>query len=104
MKSITVQELNQKMDTKEDFTLLDVREDRELIMASIAGTTHIPMMAIPYQMNEINKDKPVYILCHSGVRSAQACLYLEQKGFDAANVLGGIHAWATEIDSSVPIY
>ena len=57
-----------------------------------------------FNFNEINKDKPVYILCHSGVRSAQACLYLEQKGFDAANVLGGIHAWATEIDSSVPIY
>ena len=68
MKSITVQELNQKMDTKEDFTLLDVREDRELIMASIAGATHIPMMAIPYQMNEINKDKPVYILMKNEIK------------------------------------
>ena len=70
MKSMTVQELKQKMDTREDFTLLDVREDRELIMASIDGSKHMPMMAIPYQMNEINKDNPVYILCYSGVRSA----------------------------------
>ena len=54
MKSMTVQELKQKMDTREDFTLLDVREDRELIMASIDGSKHMPMMAIPYQMNEIN--------------------------------------------------
>ncbi len=101
---MTVQELKQKMDTKEDFTLLDVREYRELIMASIDGSKHMPMMAIPYQMNEINKDNPVYILWHSGVRSAQACLYLEQQGFDATNIIGGIHAWATEVYPSVPIY
>ena len=55
-------------------------------------------------LDKINKDEPVYILCHSGVRSAQACLYLEQKGFDAVNIRGGIHAWSTEIDPSVPIY
>ena len=100
---MTVQELKQKMDTKEDFTLLDVRKDRELIMASIDGSKHMPMMAIPYQMNEINKDNPVYILWHSGVRSAQACLYLEQQGFDATNIIGGILAWATEVYPSVPI-
>ena len=104
MKSITVQELKQSMDDGEKFTLLDVREERELIMASIEGSTHIPMVAIPYQLDTIKKDEPVYILCHSGVRSAQACLYLEQNGFDASNVLGGIHAWSEEIDSSMPIY
>ena len=104
MKSITVQELKKSMDESEKYTLLDVREDRELITASIDGATHIPMMAIPYELDKIQKDQPVYILCHSGVRSAQACLYLEQKGFDAANIIGGIHAWSTEIDPSVPIY
>tara|TARA_B100000809_G_C14625620_1_gene346552 strand:- start:173 stop:487 length:315 start_codon:yes stop_codon:yes gene_type:complete len=104
MKSITVQELKQSMDDREKFTLLDVREERELIMASIEGSTHIPMMAIPYQLDTINLDAPVYILCHSGVRSAQACLYLKQKGFDAINILGGIHAWSLEIDPTVPIY
>ena len=104
MKSITVQELKQSMDDREKFTLLDVREEREFIMASIEGSTHIPMMAIPYQLDTINLDAPVYILCHSGVRSAQACLYLEQKGFDAINILGGIHAWSLEIDPTVPIY
>ena len=99
MKSITVQDLNQSINNNEQFTLLDVREDRELIIASIDGAIHIPMMAIP-----INKNEPVYILCHSGVRSAQACLFLEQKGFNASNILGGIQAWSTEIDPSVPIY
>ncbi len=104
MKSITVQDLNQSINNNEQFTLLDVREDRELIMASIDGAIHIPMMAIPYELEKINKDEPVYILCHSGVRSAQACLFLEQKGFNGSNILGGIQAWSTEIDPSVPIY
>jgi rhodanese-related sulfurtransferase len=104
MKSITVQELKKSMEDSEKYTLLDLRENRELITASIDGAIHIPMMAIPYELDKINKDEPVYILCHSGVRSAQACLYLEQKGFDAVNIRGGIHAWSTEIDPSVPIY
>ena len=53
MKSITVQELKQVLDNNKKFTLLDVREERELIMASIKGFKHIPMMAIPYQLEMI---------------------------------------------------
>jgi rhodanese-related sulfurtransferase len=64
----------------------------------------MPMMAIPYQLDEIGKDKPVYLICHTGLRSAQACLYLERKGFDVANVVGGINAWSLEVDSNTPVY
>jgi rhodanese-related sulfurtransferase len=104
MKSITVQELHKLMNNNEQITLVDVREKRERVMASIKGSTHVPMMAIPYQLEIFNKDEPIYLLCHSGVRSAQACLYLEQQGFDSVNIIGGIHAWSTEVDSSVPTY
>jgi len=103
MKSITVKELHKLMNN-EQITLVDVREKGERVMASIRGSTHVPMTAIPYQLEIFNKDEPIYIFCHSGVRSAQACLYLEQQGFDSVNIIGGIHAWSTEIDSSVPIY
>ena len=104
MKSITVQELHKLMNNNEQITLVDVREKGERVMASIKGSTHVPIMAIPYQLEIFNKDEPIYLFCHSGVRSAQACLYLEQKGFDAINILGGIHAWSLEIDPTVPIY
>ncbi|MBT5115598.1 MAG: rhodanese-like domain-containing protein [Candidatus Marinimicrobia bacterium] len=104
MKSITVQELKQVLDNNKKFTLLDVREERELIMASIKGFKHIPMMAIPYQLEMIPKDEPVYVLCHSGIRLAQASLYLQQQGIDAINILGGIHAWSLEVDPEVPVY
>ena len=104
MKSITVQELHKLMNNNEQITLVDVREKEELVMASIKGSIHVPIMAIPYQLELFNKDVPIYLFCHSGVRSAQACLYLEQQGFDSVNITGGIHAWSTEIDSSVPTY
>jgi len=104
MKSITVQELHKLMNNNEQITLVDVREKEELVMASIKGSIHVPMMAIPHQLELFNKDVPIYLFCHSGVRSAQACLYLEQQGFDSVNIIGGIQAWSTEIDSSVPTY
>ena len=104
MKSITVQELQKLMNNNEQIALVDVREKGERVMASIEGSIHGPMMAIPHQLKQFNKEKPVYLFCHSGVRSAQACLYLEKEGFDSVNIIGGIHAWSTEIDSSVQIY
>ena len=104
MKSITVQELHKLMNNNKNIPLVDVREKGERVMASIKGSIHVPMMAIPHQLELFNKDEPIYLFCHSGVRSAQACLYLEKQGFDSVNIIGGIHAWSTEIDSSVPTY
>ena len=104
MKSITVQELHRLLNNNKNISLVDVREKEERVMASIKGSIHVPMMAIPHQLELFNKDEPIYLFCHSGVRSAQACLYLEQQGFDSVNIIGGIHAWSTEIDSSVPTY
>ena len=104
MKSITVQELHKLMNNNKNISLVDVREKGERVMASIKGSIHVPMMAIPHQLELFNKDEPIYLFCHSGVRSAQACLNLEQQGFDSVNIIGGIQAWSTEIDSSVPTY
>ena len=104
MKSITVQELHKLLNNSEQITLVDVREKSERVMASIKGSIHIPMMTIPHQLKLFNKDESIYLFCHSGVRSAQACLYLEQQGFDSINIIGGIHAWSNEVDSSVPTY
>ena len=104
MKSITVQELHRLLNNNKNISLVDVREKEERVMASIKGSIHVPMMAIPHQLELFNKDEPIYLFCHSGVRSAQACLYLEQQGFDSVNIIGGIRAWSTEVDSSVPTY
>jgi len=104
MKNISVTDLKQKIDEKDDFIFIDVREKDELAIASIQDATHIPLMTLPTRLGELDKEKEIVIMCHSGVRSAQACLYLDTQGFDTYNVDGGIHAWSTEIDPKVEIY
>lgn len=89
--------------------VLDVREVWELQTASVNpdGFTliHIPMNAIPARVSELDRDTPIACLCHHGGRSQQVANYLAQSGYvTLANVAGGIHAWADELDSSIPRY
>lgn len=105
MKSITVQELKNKIDNQEDFQLIDVREQHEIEIASINGE-HIPLGEIVNRRDEIAKDKQVIIHCRSGARSGNAVTALEGNfGFDNLyNLTGGILAWSDEIDTDVPKY
>lgn len=103
---MTVEELKAKLDKKERFILLDVREAHELDIASIPGVTptHIPLGQVPERFAELDKSQEVAVMCRSGGRSAQATHFLRQKGYDAVNVAGGILAWSARIDPSVPQY
>ena len=104
LKSISTQELNDLFSKKSDFTLLDVRENEEIAIAKIQSSTHIPMGQIVDRIDEIDKNKPVIVMCHSGARSARVCGYLEDNGYDATNLSGGINSWSINIDPSVPQY
>ena len=53
---------------------------------------------------EIDKEKPIVVICHTGVRSAHVCQYLEPLGYDVTNLAGGIDAWSILVDPSVPQY
>ncbi len=88
-----------------DWSLLDVRERWEIEAASIAGSVNIPMAEISSRMRELDSDRPVAVICHSGVRSLRVAEFLEQQGFTTvANIRGGIDAWSLEIDNTVPRY
>jgi rhodanese-related sulfurtransferase len=102
MKSVSVHELKEMLDRKEDLILINVREPFEAEEASMGGTL-IPLVEIPSRVNEIPTDKKVIVHCRSGARSANAIGYLEQHyGFtNLYNLSGGILAWATEIDTSL---
>ncbi len=105
MNEISVSELARRHDAGEDFLLLDVREPDEIATASIPWASVIPMGEIPERVAELPADKPIYVLCRSGARSGRVTQFLNQNGYpDAANVVGGILAWAKEIDPSVPTY
>ena len=93
MKTINVTELKKMISDKEDFSLIDVREENEFEADNIDGTL-IPLGEIPSRMNEIPKNKKVIVHCRSGVRSANAIQFLEQNGYDNLhNLEGGILAW-----------
>tara|TARA_B110000014_G_C19822107_1_gene426504 strand:+ start:193 stop:519 length:327 start_codon:yes stop_codon:yes gene_type:complete len=105
VKEIDVHSLKHKLDNKEDFILLDVRENKELEICKIEQALHIPMGVIPAHLNEIDFDKPIIIMCKSGGRSAQVCHYLNERGYsNIYNLRGGITSWALEIDSQMNTY
>ena len=105
IKEISVQTLNQKINNNEIFSLIDVREIKELEISKISQALHIPMNTIPDNLNNIESTKPVIIMCKSGGRSAQVCEYLQNQGYsNIYNLKGGIISWALEIDSNMNIY
>jgi adenylyltransferase/sulfurtransferase len=101
---ITVEELKAKLDKKEKFVLLDVREPHEYEIAKIPGSKLIPLGDLPKRFGELDKGAPLVVHCKMGGRSARAVTFLRQQGFDATNVAGGIHDWSERIDPSVPTY
>ena len=105
MKSITVQELKQLMDAKEEFQLIDVRETYENEICSLNGLL-IPMNEIPGRVEELVKEKKVIVHCRSGKRSANVIDFLEQNYqlTNLYNLEGGILAWIEEIDPSMESY
>jgi rhodanese-related sulfurtransferase len=105
MKEISIQELKQKIDNNEDFQLIDVRETFEYEVSDIGGL-NIPLGGILIETDKIERNKPVYIHCRSGKRSAAAVMQLEQAhGFDNLyNVTGGILAWQENFDPNMPVY
>src|SRR5437660_4579170 len=105
VSSISVHELKQKTDAHEPFDLIDVREPFEYEIARIDGAKLIPLGEISERADELQREQPIIIHCHSGQRSAQAVRLLQRRGFsNVYNLEGGIDAWSDQIDPSVPKY
>jgi rhodanese-related sulfurtransferase len=77
-----------------DAYVLDVREADEWAAGHAPDAVFLPMSQITRRVAEIPTDRTVYVMCHSGGRSAQVVQWLNPQGFDAVNVAGGILAWA----------
>lgn len=95
MEDITVQELKAKMDNKEDYLLIDVREPMEYQMFNLNGRL-MPLGSFVQHFDELEeyKDTEIVIHCRSGQRSATAKHLMERAGFTKVrNLLGGVLAW-----------
>ena len=73
--------------------VIDVREPAEYTAGHVPGAASIPMGQLPDRLAEIDRSKPVFLICQSGGRSAAMTDVLLHHGFDAHTVTGGTAAW-----------
>ena len=95
VKNIDSNELTQWLKEDTPPVLIDVRTPKEMTQASIASGKPMPLNTLPARLNEVPRDERVVFYCRTGARSAQACMYLTQLGYDNVyNLYGGILNWA----------
>ena len=105
--TITATELKEMLDAGKDPYLVDVREPVEYEIVKIPGGVLIPKDRIlsGEALAELPQDRPLVLYCKTGVRSAEALARVKAAGFrDAVHVQGGVTAWATQVDPSLPTY
>jgi rhodanese-related sulfurtransferase len=91
--------------TGSDVELVDVREAWETGICRIADSKTIPLSELPVRCGELSRDRPLVMICHHGMRSLNATIWLRRNGYDnAINLAGGIDAWAREIDPAMARY
>ncbi len=77
----------------DELTLIDVREAFEYASGHAPAAVNIPLSEFVARSGEIPRETPLYIICESGARSAQATEWLDSQGITASNVVGGTSAW-----------
>ena len=105
--TITARDLKAMMDADENIFVVDVREPNEYEIVSIPGATLIPKgeFISGAALEKLPQDKRIVLHCKSGVRSAEALAIVKDAGFsDAVHVGGGVLAWVSQIDPSLPTY
>ena len=103
--AISPKELKIRLDKGDKLVLVDVREEWEYSLAKLDGSILIPLGTLPQSLTKLNRDSEIVAICHHGMRSADATNFLIQQGFtNVKNLVGGIDAWSTQVDGTVPRY
>jgi adenylyltransferase/sulfurtransferase len=102
---ISVEELKQRLDRREEVFILDVRNPEEFQLCRIPGSTLLPLSALAQRLAELDPEREMVVHCKSGMRSQKAIAFLRQQGYrKLRNLTGGILAWADRIDPTMPKY
>jgi len=105
VNEITAREAKKLLDERKEFALLDVREQWEIDIAKISESQRLTPELLDEMLTEWNKEKPILVYCHFGVRSLDAATFLADRGFKCVYTLqGGIDAWAQDIDPTLKRY
>ena len=91
MKEIPFNEFLPKYQAGE-IKVVDVREQEEYDARHLDGVTLLPLSVLAERYSELDKNQPYHVICRSGKRSARACQFLEEEGYDVTNVQGGMNA------------
>lgn len=85
--------------------LLDVREPWEYQVVHFPDSVLLPLRNLPDALTEFSLDQELVIICHHGIRSMHAAIYLESAGFtNIINLKGGIDGWARDLDPHMAVY
>ena len=96
MNECTVLTLNEELKT-ENPQLIGVRENAEFTGGRVAGAKSLPLGELEKRLSELDRVRPIYVMCRTGRRSAEAQKKLTARGFaDVTNVAGGFEAWKKE--------
>jgi rhodanese-related sulfurtransferase len=95
IKEINSQELNEKLKNKENIVLIDCREQDEWNAGHIADATLIPLSEFEQRHAEVGAmDAEIILQCRSGKRSLNACMILQNNGWEnLSNLSDGILGW-----------
>jgi rhodanese-related sulfurtransferase len=113
LPEITVTQLAEKLNSEDQFILLDVREPHEVNLAKVSDSRLevTPMSRLAREgTNALSdsaraQDATIYVMCHHGNRSAQVTAWLAHQGWkNVFNVRGGIDEYARDVDQSVGFY
>jgi NADPH-dependent 2,4-dienoyl-CoA reductase/sulfur reductase-like enzyme/rhodanese-related sulfurtransferase len=104
IEGIQAAEVRDKLQTsKENFQVLDVREEDEVKRKKIADTIWVPYGELKKRLGELDKGKEIAVHCESGLRSYKACLKLQHEGFkNVKNIDGGMLCWCYNVESTPP--
>ncbi|RXX22433.1 rhodanese-like domain-containing protein [Streptococcus oralis] len=92
MKEISFDEFYQ-LYQKGSLSVLDVREVEEFETLHLEGAQNLPLSQLADTYDQLDKDQLYYVICKSGMRSARACQFLAEQGYDVINVQGGMTAF-----------
>jgi len=102
---LTPREVSARLSGDHPPVVIDVREADELEIARLAGALHVPLSRFHAAIDSLDRHAEYVVVCHHGIRSGQAAALMTERGFiRVANLLGGLDAWAREVDPSMPRY
>lgn len=95
IKEVDAPELAKWVEEKHpNMRVIDVRGMGEIASGTVSGAEAVPLHTLPVKLNEFSRDEKLVFICRSGARSAQACMFFQQQGYENVfNLRGGMLGW-----------